>query len=99
MGLVDKSLVVGQTARASVRYRLLETIRQYAGDQLRARGEEPAARQRHLDYFLAMAEEAEPQLRGPEQQTWLERLETEHDSLRSALQGYGELQMRLAAAL
>jgi hypothetical protein len=45
------------------------------------------ARGRHLDYFLALAREAEPRLRGPEQVAWLQRLESEHDNLRAALDG------------
>lgn len=99
ISLVDKSLVVAQTTGTHPRYRLLETIRQYAGDQLRERGEESDTQQRHLDYFMAMAEEAEPELSGPQQQAWLNRLETEHDNFRVAMQGNEEPQMRLAAAL
>jgi predicted ATPase/DNA-binding SARP family transcriptional activator/Flp pilus assembly protein TadD len=100
-GLVDKSLVIAETANASasVRYRLLETIKQYSGDRLRERGEEDDTRQRHLAYFVALAEKADPELRGPEQQRWLELLDADHDNLRSALQESGEQQLRLAAAL
>lgn len=99
-GLVDKSLVVAETVGGdSLRYRFLETIKQYAGDQLQARGEEATTRQKHIGYFLALSEEAYSQLRGPEQQHWLERLEAEHDNLRSALQGTGEQELRLAGSL
>jgi tetratricopeptide (TPR) repeat protein len=67
------------------RFRLLDTIREYAIEQLTAHGEEEEARQAHLAHFLALAEEAEPRLRGPEQLVWLARLEREHDNLRAAL--------------
>ena len=83
--LVDKSLVQGEERGGQVRYRLLETIRQYAEAKLCESGEEPAWRTRHLDWFVALAEEAEPRLCGPEQVAWLDRLEAEHDNLRVAL--------------
>lgn len=83
--LTDKSLVLAETSGASVRYRLLETVRQYAKDRLTESGNGDTWRNRHLDYFLALAEEAEPRLTSAEQQQWLERLEAEHDNLRSAL--------------
>ncbi len=102
--LVDKSLVVAETKGSAGRYRLLETVRQYAGDRLLERQAEPDMpdmRERHLACFLALAEEAAPQLRGAEQQAWLERLESEHDNLRVAMSGGGggERQMRIAASL
>lgn len=84
-GLVDKSLVGAETTNANIRYRLLETIRQYAGDQLRERGQEADTRRRHFDYFLSKTEEINPKLRGPEQAFWMDRLETEHDNLRQVL--------------
>ncbi len=84
--LCDKSLVVPETAGATARYRLLETVRQYARDRLLARREGEFWRDRHVSFFLALAEEAEPQLKGASQQAWLERLETEHDNFRAALE-------------
>jgi len=81
--LVGKSLVVVDTDIA--RYRMLETVREYALERLFAAGEGAQIRGRHRDFYLALAEHAEPELRGPEQQTWLRRLETEHDNLRAAL--------------
>lgn len=84
--LVDKSLVLAETHGEASRYRLLETVRQYAWDKLDESGESEALRERHLDYFLEFAEEAEPKLTGSEQIEWLNRLEIEHDNLRSALE-------------
>jgi non-specific serine/threonine protein kinase len=84
--LVDKSLVVAETtSRAQARYRLLETIREYAREKLDAAGETEQLRQRHLDLFLARAEEAAPKLHDIYQQLWLNWLEGEHDNLRAAL--------------
>ena len=103
--LADKSLLVSEQGQGRTRYRLLETMRHYAADRLTERGEEDAAQQRHGGYFLAMAEEAVPQMRGPEQGTWLDRLETEHDNLRAALAWAeadpdgAEAGMRLAKAM
>ncbi|WP_309721138.1 tetratricopeptide repeat protein [Armatimonas sp.] len=82
--LCDKSLALYEESENGGRYRLLESIRQYAQERLQERGAESAGG-RHRDYFLELAEEAEPKLRGPQQQVWLERLELEHDNLRTAL--------------
>ncbi|SRR5579884_626936 len=103
--LVDKSLVVYEGPEPSTRYRLLETIRQYARDRLYEAGDGALYRDRHRDWFLSLAEQAEPQLQGPEQALWLERLETEHDNLRAALEwslaadGSAEAGLRLVGAL
>jgi len=104
--LADKSLVEVDTSSeaAEGHFRLLETIRQYAREKLLDAGEAEAVRDRHLDYFLQFAEEAEPKLRGPEQLAWLERLEREHANLRTALawalqSGASESALRLAGAL
>jgi predicted ATPase/DNA-binding CsgD family transcriptional regulator len=101
--LVDKSLVVAEEHDGEARYRLLETIRQYAADRLTEAGEAAAARDRHLDWSLAFAEALEPELeRDPD--AWRARLEREHDNLRAALE-WGlaapdpERGRRLAAAL
>jgi non-specific serine/threonine protein kinase len=83
---VDKSLVVFDAERAACgRYRLLETIRQYAQERLTESQEAAQMRGRHRNYFLALAEEAEPQLMGAEQAVWLQRLAEEHENLRAAL--------------
>jgi non-specific serine/threonine protein kinase len=83
--LVDKSLVVTEERNGATRYLMLETVRQYARDRLQEGGADAPWRGRHLAYFLALAEDAEPQLTGPDQQAWLGRLETEHDNVLSAL--------------
>jgi len=103
--LVDKSLVVVETPDGAVRYRLLETVRQYGWDRLREAGEATAIRQQHAAYYVALAEMIEPKLRGVEQQAWLARLESEHDNLRAALEWSqaaedgAQLGLRLAGAL
>jgi tetratricopeptide (TPR) repeat protein len=85
--LVEKSLVVyEEDENGQGRYRLLDTVRQYGRDRQRESGEGDAVRERHQAFFMALATEAEPQLQGPEQATWLRRLETEHDNLRAALE-------------
>ena len=102
--LVDKSLVVTEMREAHVRYRLLETIRQYGNDKLQEAEESHAIRRRHAGFFLALAEEAEAGMAGPEQAAWLGRLVEEHDNLRAALgwlEGVGEAErgLYLAAVL
>jgi non-specific serine/threonine protein kinase len=84
--LVGKSLVNVEMPGSAARYRLLETIRQYARDRLHETGETEAVRRRHRDFYLALAEAAGPNLRGPDELVWLDRLELEHDNLRAALQ-------------
>jgi non-specific serine/threonine protein kinase len=85
--LADKSLIDVATPIdvAEGRYHLLETIRQYAREKLLAAGEADLLRDRHLEYFAQLAEAAEPHLRRAEQMAWVERLEREHDNLRTAL--------------
>jgi predicted ATPase/DNA-binding SARP family transcriptional activator/DNA-binding CsgD family transcriptional regulator len=103
--LVDKSLVVAETTGdGRGRYRMLEPVRQYAREKLEESGESDAVRHRHTAFFLSLAEEAEPELRRPQQEEWLKRLEREHDNVRSALswaleRGEAELGLRLVGAL
>jgi len=103
--LVAKSLVVAETtSRAQARYRLLETIRDYALSKLDAAGEAARLRDRHLDLFLARAEAAAPKLQDAYQRLWLNWLEGEHDNLRAALawalhSGRIEAGLRIASAL
>ena len=84
--LIDKSLVAVDQSDARFRYRLLETVRQYARERLVESGGAEAIRARHRDYFVALAEEADNKLLGAEQADALRRLEDEHDNLRLALE-------------
>ena len=103
--LVEKSLVLVDEREGDSRYRLLETVRQYGQAKLTSVGETIALQRRHRDYFLALAERGEPELRGAAQDVWLARFETEHDNLRAALEwssmeeGGAEAELRLAGAL
>src|SRR5216683_875417 len=107
--LVDKSLLqrMEQTGKGNEEPRLLmlETIREYGLEALTSSGEGNSARQAHADYFLQLAEEAEPALKGPLLAEWLDRLEREHDNLRAALHwtieggGQAEMALRLGSAL
>jgi predicted ATPase/DNA-binding SARP family transcriptional activator len=83
--LVDKSLVLYESRGGEWRCRLLEPVRQFAQEHLAASGEEDGMRQRHAGYYLALAEEAEPQLTDPNPLPSLERLEREVDNLRAVL--------------
>ena len=64
---------------------MLETIREFGLEQLEASGEDEEVRQRHTEYFLALTQLAAPELNGPQQRLWLDRLEIEHDNLRAVL--------------
>lgn len=101
VALADKSLV----EQAGVgHYRLHELLRQFAAERLAERGETEALRDRHLAHYLALAEQAAPELIGPHQAVWMARLEHDRDDLRAAL-GWAreheqpEVELRLAGAL
>ncbi|MEU0809641.1 BTAD domain-containing putative transcriptional regulator [Streptomyces sp. NPDC005970] len=84
--LVDKSLVLAvPEGPGGMRYRLLETVAEYAARRLAEAGEREAVERRHLTVFRELVRIGDPLLRGPEQARWLERFETEHDNLRAAL--------------
>ncbi|MGW2394828.1 AfsR/SARP family transcriptional regulator [Streptomyces lydicamycinicus] len=91
--LIDKSLVVaapageadGAGSGGQMRYRLLETVGEYAGERLDETGERAAAERRHLVAYRELARTTDPLLRGPGQRAGMERLELEHDNLRTAL--------------
>jgi predicted ATPase/class 3 adenylate cyclase len=83
--LVDKSLVVTTEGPDGVRYRTLETLRQYGRERLAETGDVDSAREAHAGYFRELAETALPHLRGPDETFWLNRLETDHDNLRQVL--------------
>jgi predicted ATPase/DNA-binding XRE family transcriptional regulator len=84
--LIDQSLLrTTVTATGESRYAMLETVRDYGLERLGESAESEAVRRAHASYFLALAEEAEPELTGPAQGSWLEQLAIEHDNLRTAL--------------
>ncbi|WP_411076699.1 AfsR/SARP family transcriptional regulator [Streptomyces sp. cmx-10-25] len=83
--LVDKSLVVASPGGAGMRYRLLETVAEYARERLVEAGERAGVERRHLTYYRELARCTDPQLRGPGQVAAVARFETEHDNLRTAL--------------
>jgi predicted ATPase/DNA-binding XRE family transcriptional regulator len=83
--LVSKSLVQVDEHEDGVRYRLLETLRHYAWEQLEAHGDSIAVRNRHLGWYIALAQEAGPNLVGPRQAYWLARLHAERENLGAAL--------------
>ena len=84
-GLVEHSLVGAETGAEELRYGMLEPVRQYALEKLEEGGEAREARLRHATFFMALAEEARPNLRAARQVEWLERLERENANLRGAL--------------
>ncbi len=84
--LMDKSLVmVDLGATTGRRFRLMEVVRQYARRELERAGEQEEVEQRHSAFYLALAERAEPHLRGNDSAVWLDRLDLEHGNLRAAL--------------
>src|SRR5688572_11597691 len=87
-GLVNKSLVKVEEQDGESRYRYLETIRQYAMEKLLESGDTVDARNRHLAYFIDYARDAEEHFGTAQRLMWVNRLEVEHDNLRSAL-GWG----------
>jgi predicted ATPase/class 3 adenylate cyclase/DNA-binding CsgD family transcriptional regulator len=103
-GLVDKSLVQAEGDETSPRYRLLETIRDYARSKLIDAGEVADARQRHAEYFVDLAETCGPGLLGPHMLQWLARLNPEIDNVRAADDyaaetGQADLALRLGGPL
>jgi predicted ATPase len=104
ISLVDKSLLVSkQQTNGSVRFRMLEVVREYALESLKASGEEKKLRRNHAAYFLALGEEAEPHLQAVQSVQWLDIIEEEYDNLRAALhwslENDVETVVRLAAAI
>ena len=101
--LVNKSLVIVDEQESLTRYRLLETIRQYARDKLLEADESEKMRHWHLDFFLKFVEEAEPHFNSPSEMEWISRLEADADNLRVALEWATgndvEIALRLGIAL
>jgi predicted ATPase/class 3 adenylate cyclase len=83
--LINKSMVIAEEARHETRYRFLETMRKYASEKLVELGESETLRDKHLEYFLYLAETASPHLIHPDQLEWLARIETDYENLRTAL--------------
>jgi predicted ATPase/class 3 adenylate cyclase len=84
--LAEKSLTVSEKTRDDLRrYRMLESLREYASERLTDSGEAELTRRRHAHFFLDLTEKAEPELTGPQQRAWLETLDAEHDNVRAAL--------------
>jgi predicted ATPase len=100
--LRECSLIVTEEKPSEIRFRMLETLREYALSQL-GNDERTAMERRYAIHFMAMAEDSEPHLRGPEQAMWLERLDSEQDNFRAVLAWAVEHDatgaLRLAAAL
>ena len=105
LSLVDRSLVRrDEDPDGDIRFGMLETIDEFAGERLAESGEEEVTRRGHADHFRALAEEAEPHLSGEGQARWLHRLELEHDNLRGARawsvrNGQAETGVRIAHGL
>ena len=104
-GLVDASLVLQQPGvAAEPRFRLLETLREYALEQLAANGELAAARRAHAEYYIVFAERTEREQSSPQQKLVWDRLSQEHDNIRTAVSwcediGEVELGLRLVDAM
>ena len=108
--MLGKSLLRQEHLAGEPRLTMLETVREYGLERLEASGEASTVRARHAEYCLGLAEDAEPNLLGPDQAAWLARLDREHDNIRAALtwsrtaeSGPGlvpaEVGLRLAGAL
>lgn len=102
--LIDKSLLIQKgMPDGESRFRMLDVVREFAFEMLEAAGETESLRQRHTDYFLDLAQTAEPLLQGAQSEVWLRRLEEDHDNLRAgmnwSLAKEPEKAIRLAVAL
>lgn len=103
--LADQSLLRPLTLPdGTLRYTMLETVREYAAERLAAGADEPATRHAHAHYFLTLAEAGDAAIAGPSGGAWIARLAAEHDNLRAALGWFAgrsesEPGLRLAAAL
>lgn len=83
--VADQSLIITHRVEGgTTRYSMLETVRQYAQERLREAGEDEAARNRHLEFYVALAKEAELELVGPEQRAWFARIDQERENLLAA---------------
>ena len=104
MALADQSLVRAEEADGETRFRMLDTIREFAAERLTERGEREQIERRHSATFVALAESLTPRLSGEDQRRWLGRLERDHDNIRAVLDraiaaGDGETAIRLGFAM
>ncbi|MFF1953511.1 ATP-binding protein, partial [Kitasatospora herbaricolor] len=83
--LVEKSILIPDEHDGSMRYRILETLREYGHERLLAAGEYETVRRRHRDWYARLAEQFQVEWLGPDQETWAQRLRQEHPNLRIAL--------------
>jgi len=103
--LLEKSLLRWEEGvGGESRFAMLETVHEYAREKLEESGEAEEIKRAHAEYFLTLAREADPELKGPGQLQWLQRLEAEHDNMRDALgwalqRGETEVVLRLGGAL
>jgi predicted ATPase len=102
--LVDQSLIKRDASGSGIRFDMLETIRAFALERLRADGREAATRRRHAVAYLALAEAAAPHMPGPDQPRWLDRLAVDYPNLRAAIRwsidgGEPELALRYVSAM
>jgi predicted ATPase len=99
--LLDKSLLRQEEGpNGEPRFVMLETVHEFTREKLEQSGEDEEIKRVHAEYFLTLAEGAYPELRGPDQLEWLERLEVEHDNVRAALSwALGRKEVRLALRL
>jgi tetratricopeptide (TPR) repeat protein len=103
--LRNAALVIAEEAGEAMRFRMLETVREYGAERLAELGEAEVVREWHWEWCLGLAVQARREFDGPDQAVWLDRLDTEHDNLRAALKGCfaeesgAETGLRLAGAL
>ncbi|MFZ3565966.1 ATP-binding protein [Streptomyces sp. BH097] len=102
--LREKSILTWQPTGGGERYRMLDTIREFGAHWLRGLGEEETLRRRHRDHYLALARAGDAAWIGPDQFAWYDRMTTEHDNLRAALEhsltdSEGHIALEMAASL
>ncbi len=102
--LADQSLVRAEDVEGGLRFRMLDTIREFAAEQLEERGERVEIKRRHTETFVAFAEALTPRLSRDDQRLWLGRLERDHDNIRAVLDravaaGDGQTAIRLGFAM
>jgi non-specific serine/threonine protein kinase len=98
-GLVEKSMVFVDSKSLEVRYRMLETLREYGLEKLREQGEESRTRDKHSEFFVRLAERIEPELYKSEAVHWYDRLELDHQNILTAVEWCHSTEGRSLAAL